>query len=303
MDDEEAAKWREIFSKQNKAENRPEMEKIEERMNRLLEDCERAGFVCRKVSVFEFYVDFAGAEIANVVYVSTEHLFAIQDPKSLVDKIPKRFGIADMALNYILSMKTTSHRLRIQCLNNGFHCETMNNTIFQVGTYESAFVQVRENDQENVTVTGLVPEYRNRAGFQNSRIFKDVQLALIYIGQIIKPSFMETLEETLQKLLDQINAGYIIDRPSIFELHIRKPHNLPCVTVTLVAHDTVSVQDRQFGLDRRFERLFGFQDILMVSMHVEQILSPPTGPGMRSPLDTLQLLHARVQLLEARILG
>jgi len=296
MNKEEAAKWREFFSKQNKAENRPEMEKIEERMNELIDGCQGAGFVCRKVSVFEFSVDFAGAEIAKVVYVRTGPFFAVQDLKSN-DLIAKRFDNADMALEFILSLKTIFLQLRNKCHSLHFHCETISPTVFQVGTYFSAFVQVTKIDQEHITVTGLDAEYMNREGFQNSKTFQDVQLAMIYINQIIYHPFMGNLEITLRRLLVQMNGAgpvqYTIERPSIFELHIRRPPDLPCVKVLLVAHDTISVQDGQFP-----NHYHQFVDVHSAYRYIRQILFPPTGP-----VDTLQRLHARVRLLEARILG
>ena len=63
MDEEDVARFREFFSDRKKAEKRPEMEVIEERMNGLVDDCERAGFVCRKVSVFEFSAILCGFDI------------------------------------------------------------------------------------------------------------------------------------------------------------------------------------------------------------------------------------------------
>lgn len=296
MEDEEAAKWRDIFSEMKKAESRPEMEVIEERMHELIDKCQGVGFVCRKVSVFEFSVDFAGAEIAKVVYVMTGPPFAVQNLQ-YNDTIVKRFDNADMALEFILSMKTIFLQLRTQCHNLHFHCETITPTVFQVGTYYSAFVQVTKIDQEHVTVTGLDAEYMNREGFQNSKTFQDVQLAMIYINQIIYHPFMGNLEITLRRLLVQMNgagfAQYTIERPSIFELLIRRPPGVLCVNVTLVAHDTISVQDRQFP-----NHFHQFGDVPSAYVYIRQILIPPTGP-----VGTLQLLHARVQLLEARILG
>lgn len=301
MNKEDAAMWRDIFNKQRKdAEQSPE-----ERMNRLMDNCQSAGFVCTKISGFEFFVMLNGVKIANVVFLSTEFLFAVRDQKSN-DTTRRRFGNAETALEYILSLTTLLMQLRTQCHNRNFYCETISPSQFSVrwSADENALVMVTVTEPGAVSIMGLpAEEYQDRERFINEKTFQDVGPAMRYIYMAVFHPLMTDLVVVLQPLLIEVNEvvgdTFIIARQSPYELWILiQGADAPSVLVRLVGHDTISVEDTAFKTNYQ-----NFEDVRAACDYIRNILLPPTGPDMQLPVNIVQLLHERVLHLEARMLG